>query len=139
MLCVAQRGPENCGRMTLAKLSCAPGNAIVTLRIQLEGTASVGLIRQVPSAEAILSLLLLVLSLMRCDHAAGHIRIIPLLQHRMLLVAFKQPPSVRVSLSLSAPLFKTALSPGDLGQLNFIQGLIGSAIKGSGPAATTLP
>lgn len=60
----------------------------------------------------------------------GHMRIIPLLQHRMLLVAFKSPPAVRVSLSLSAPLFKTALSPGDLGQLNFIQGLIGSAIKG---------
>lgn len=70
--------------------------------------------------------------------ATGHIRIIPLLQHRMLLVAFKQPPSVRVSLSLSAPLFKTALSPGDLGQLNFIQGLIGSAIKGSCPAAKIL-
>jgi hypothetical protein len=48
-------------------------------------------------------------------------RIIPLLQHRMLLAAFKQQPAVRVSLSLSAPLFKTALSPGDLGQLNFIQ------------------
>lgn len=57
-------------------------------------------------------------------------RITPLLQHRMLLVAFKSPPSVRVSLRLSAPLFRSALSPGDLGQLNFIQGLIGSAIKG---------
>jgi hypothetical protein len=30
---------------------------------------------------------------------------------------------------VSAPLFKTALSPGDLGQLDFIQGMLGAAIK----------
>jgi hypothetical protein len=36
---------------------------------------------------------------------------------------------VRVALSVSAPLFKTALSPGDLGQLDFIQGMLGAAIK----------
>jgi hypothetical protein len=34
-----------------------------------------------------------------------------------------------VALSVSAPLFKTALSPGDLGQLDFIQGMLGAAIK----------
>jgi hypothetical protein len=38
-------------------------------------------------------------------------------------------PQVRVALSVSAPLFKTALSPGDLGQLDFIQGMLGAAIK----------
>lgn len=79
------------------------------------------------------------LLLVLCWCTAGHIRIIPLLQHRMLLVAFKQSPSVRVSLSLSAPLFKTALSPGDLGQLNFIQGLIGSAIKGNNECMLSSP
>lgn len=47
----------------------------------------------------------------------------------MLLLAFKEQPQVRMSLSVSAPLFKTALSPGDLGQLDFIQGLLGAAIK----------
>lgn len=57
----------------------------------------------------------------RLSCPAGPMRITPLLQHRMLLFAFKEQPNVRVSLSISAPLFKTALSPGDLGQLDFIQ------------------
>lgn len=38
-------------------------------------------------------------------------------------------PQVRVALNVSAPLFKSALSPGDLGQLDFIQGMLAAAIK----------